>query len=203
MYVLFWMVSEIELFHCIVVSTWRPVLSFPPAIMRHWSMWIGVKCQLVIVTVDSDIVGMLWKLMHIFTNVEYADMLYVYGFWDVCAMASVEEYCDGFLCAEFWIVEYFPRCSIHCVNVARFPVLMFHLNEHVNNVWRNRETFLKWYSIALLLACEDFLHVSVFHEYVYGEHCMWWLAPMSPTAYAKSTPKKQCHVSRMLSLVTY
>jgi hypothetical protein len=78
---------------------------------------------------------------------------------------------DGFLCSEFQIVESFPKCSIHCMNVVCFPVLMFHLNEHIN-MWRNRKTFLKWYSTALLLACEDFLHVSVFHEHVYGEHCM-------------------------------
>ena len=36
----------------------------------------------------------------------------------------------------------------------------------------NMKTFLKWYTVAQLLAREVFLHVSVFHEYVYGEHCM-------------------------------
>jgi hypothetical protein len=58
------------------------------------------------------------------------------------------------------------------VNVIDFPMLMFHLKEHVNNMWSNRKPFLKLYSVALLLAREDFLHVSVFHEHVYGEHCM-------------------------------
>jgi hypothetical protein len=38
-------------------------------------IWIGVKRQLSVVTVDSDIVGVLWKMPHIFTNAEYADML--------------------------------------------------------------------------------------------------------------------------------
>jgi hypothetical protein len=38
-------------------------------------MWISVKRQLAVVTVDSGIVGVLWKLPHIFTNAEYADML--------------------------------------------------------------------------------------------------------------------------------
>jgi hypothetical protein len=38
------------------------------------SMWIGVKRQLAVVTVDSDTIGMLWKMPHIFTNAEYADM---------------------------------------------------------------------------------------------------------------------------------
>jgi hypothetical protein len=37
-------------------------------------MWIGVKRQLAVVTVDSDIVGVLWKMPHIFTNAEYSDM---------------------------------------------------------------------------------------------------------------------------------
>jgi hypothetical protein len=38
-------------------------------------MWISVK-HLAIVTVDSDIVGVLWKMPHIFTNAEYVDILY-------------------------------------------------------------------------------------------------------------------------------
>jgi hypothetical protein len=37
---------------------------------------ISVKRQLAIVTVDSDIVGVLWKMLRMFTNSEYADMLY-------------------------------------------------------------------------------------------------------------------------------
>lgn len=52
-------------------------------------MWIDVKRQLA---VDSDIVGVLWKMPHIFTNAEYADMLYVYGFCDGSATAAVEQY---------------------------------------------------------------------------------------------------------------
>jgi hypothetical protein len=39
-------------------------------------MWIGVKRQLAVVTVDSNILGVLWKMLHIFTNTEYVDMLY-------------------------------------------------------------------------------------------------------------------------------
>ena len=110
---------------------------------------------------------------------------------------------DGFLCAEFRIVDCFKRCSIHCVNAVRFPVLMVRLKGHVNKTWRNRKTFLIWYSVTLLLAREDFQHVSVFHENVYGEHCMKTACTFSPTACAKSTPVGQCHASRILSLVTY
>ena len=84
-------------------------------------------------------------MSHIFTNAKYADMLYVYGF------------CDG---------------SAAAANVVRFLLLMFHLKEHVNNVWRNRKIFLKWNCVAILLAREDFLHVLVTYEHVYDEHCM-------------------------------
>jgi hypothetical protein len=45
-------------------------------------------------------------------------------------------------------------------------------SERARQQVENRYTFLKWYSIALLLAREDFLHVSVFREHVYGQHCM-------------------------------
>jgi hypothetical protein len=44
-----------------------------------WSMWIGVKRQLAAMTVGSDTVGVLWKVPHIFTNVDYVNMLHVYG----------------------------------------------------------------------------------------------------------------------------
>jgi hypothetical protein len=37
-------------------------------------MWISVKRQLAVVTADSDILEVLWKMPHIFTNAEYADM---------------------------------------------------------------------------------------------------------------------------------
>lgn len=59
-------------------------------------MWIGVKRQLVVVTVDSDIVGVLWKMPHIFTNAKYADMLHIYSFCDGSANDDVEEYCWRF-----------------------------------------------------------------------------------------------------------
>jgi hypothetical protein len=52
----------------------------------------GVKRLLVVVTVDSDNVEVLLKIPHMFTNVEYADMLYVYGFCDGSTTAAVEEY---------------------------------------------------------------------------------------------------------------
>jgi hypothetical protein len=35
-----------------------------------------MKRQLVVVAVDSDAVGALQTMTHIFTNAEYADMLY-------------------------------------------------------------------------------------------------------------------------------
>jgi hypothetical protein len=71
-----------------------------------------------------------------------------------------------------WILEHFQKCSIHFVNVVCLLVLMFHLNEHINDMWRKRKTFLTWYSIALLLACEGILHILMFHENMYCEHCI-------------------------------
>jgi len=90
----------------------------------------------------------------------------------VVPLLQLKNTVDGFLCAEVWILVCFTRCSIHCVNVVYLPVLMFHLNGHVNKTWRNRKTFLIWYSTVQLLAHEDFQHVLVFHEHVYDEHYM-------------------------------
>jgi hypothetical protein len=54
-------------------------------------MWIIAKSQLAVVTVDSVIMGALWKMSHTFTNAEYAEMLYIYGFCNGSATAAVEE----------------------------------------------------------------------------------------------------------------
>ena len=108
---------------------------------------------------------------HIFTNAEYADMLYVYGFCDDSTTAAVAEYRRRFSMHRIPDRRVFSKVLIHCVNAVRFLVLMFHLNGIENKIWRNRKTFLIWYSVALLLR-EDFQHVSVFHEHMYGEHCM-------------------------------
>jgi hypothetical protein len=51
-------------------------LDLAPNIVLPSRMWIGVKRQLAVVTVANDIVGVLWKIHHIFTNAEYANMLY-------------------------------------------------------------------------------------------------------------------------------
>jgi hypothetical protein len=51
-----------------------------------------VKRRLTVVTVDSDIVGALCKMPHIFTHDEYSDIMDVYGFCDGSATAAVEEY---------------------------------------------------------------------------------------------------------------
>ena len=53
---------------------------------------MGVKCQLTIVTVDSDVVGVLCKMPYIFTNAECADVVYVYGCCSGNATADIKEY---------------------------------------------------------------------------------------------------------------
>ena len=79
----------------------------------------------------------------------------------VVPMLLLKNTVNGFLCTELQIKERFPRCSIHCTNVVHFPLLMIHLNKCVNNMWRNRKAFLKWYSEALLLACKDSVNICV------------------------------------------
>jgi hypothetical protein len=48
-----------------------------------------VQHQLALVTVDSDTVGVLCKMLHICTNAKYADMLYVHDFCDGSATAVI------------------------------------------------------------------------------------------------------------------
>jgi hypothetical protein len=65
-----------------LAGTWKIIhtqynsLDLAPNIVLPSRMWTGMKRQLAVVTVGSNIVGVLWKIPHIFTNAEYADMLY-------------------------------------------------------------------------------------------------------------------------------
>ena len=110
---------------------------------------------------------------------------------------------DGFLCTDILIVSSFPRSSIHGVNVVRSALIMFHLNGHVNSMWRNRKTFLVWYSVALLLARTDLLHVWVFHKHVYGLHCMKTDCTHFTHCMCKIYAQGTVYTFRILSLVTY
>jgi hypothetical protein len=57
---------------------------------------MGVKRLLAIVTAESDIVELLCKMPHIFTNAAYVDVPYVYSCCSGCATADVEEYRQRF-----------------------------------------------------------------------------------------------------------
>ena len=110
---------------------------------------------------------------HFFTNAEYADMMYVYGFCDGSATAAVEEYRRRFPIRRIPDRRVFYKVFSTLRECGTLP------SAHVSseqarkqNTRRNRKTFLIWYSVVLLLAREGFQHVSVFHEHVYGEHCM-------------------------------
>ena len=50
-----------------------------------------MKCQVAVVTVDRDIVGVLCNMPHIYTNAEYADMSYVYSFYSASATADFDD----------------------------------------------------------------------------------------------------------------
>jgi hypothetical protein len=109
---------------------------------------------------------------------EYADILSVYGFCDGSATPSVEEHRRRFpmcsisdpLVSSKAFSSLRERCTLPSVHVSPERAHQLHAEE--------QGTFLKWYSVVLLvqvvllLARENFLHVSVFHEHVCGEYCM-------------------------------
>jgi hypothetical protein len=53
-------------------------------------MWIGEKRQFAVVVVDNDIIVVLCKIPHIFSDAEYADIPYIYRFCDGSATANVD-----------------------------------------------------------------------------------------------------------------
>jgi hypothetical protein len=121
---------------------WRSVVSYPPAILRHCMKHVN-RCEVSVGCCDR----WLWHCRSVVQSAAHLDRCG--KCWWCCPLgASVmatqlllsKNFVDGFLCAEFWTVGYFPRCSIHCVNVTHFSALLFHLNEQVNNTCRNRKS---------------------------------------------------------------
>jgi hypothetical protein len=114
---------------------------------------------------------LLLKMPHVFAHAAYADTVYVYDFCDESATAAapVKNTVDGCEIAEFWIEECSPQFATHSVRLVHFPALMIHLNADLNKMWMKLKTFYRWQSVALLLAHEECLRVSVFHRQEYGE----------------------------------
>jgi hypothetical protein len=101
-------------------------------------------------------------MLHIYTNAEYADMMYVYGFCNgSAAAAAVEEYFQRFPVRRIPDHRVFSKAFSTLCEHGMLPIAHVSSEQvrQQHNMWWNRKAFLKWYSIALLLAQEDFLHI--------------------------------------------
>jgi len=107
---------------------------------------------------------------HIFTNAVYADMMYVYGFCDGSATAAVEEYRRRFPMDRILDHRVFHKVFNILRECSTLP------SAHVLSERAHKQNMKEQENIldmgALLLSREDFQHVSVFHENMYGKHCM-------------------------------
>ena len=129
-----------------------------------------MKSLLAIVTVDSD--GVLRKMAHIFTNAEYADMMYFYGFCDGGATAAVEEYRRRFPMRRILDRRVFYKVFNTLRECGTLPSAHVSSERARKQNMEEQENILDMVQHSLLLAREDFQHVSVFHEHVYFEHRM-------------------------------
>jgi len=109
---------------------------------------------------------------HIFTNAEYADMMYVYGFCDVSATAAVEEYRRRFPMRRIPDRRVFYKVFNTLHECGTLPSAHVSSERARKQNMEEQKNILDMVQRSLLLAREDFQHVSVFHKHVYGEHCM-------------------------------
>ena len=79
------------------------------------------KRQLTVLTVDSDIVGVLCKMPNMLICCTFTASVMV------VPLLMLKNTVDGSMC-RIPDGRVFSMCSIHCVNVVRFPVFTFHLN---------------------------------------------------------------------------
>jgi hypothetical protein len=93
-------------------------------------MWIGVKCQLAVVTVDSDIVGVLGKMRHRFINAECAETL-------ICCMLSSDELQSALMLTVEFSKMYYTGSQIYAVQQdAANNIMKLYQLCHLNNKYR-------------------------------------------------------------------
>ena len=107
---------------------------------------------------------------HIFTNAEYADMMYVYGFCDGSATAAFEEYRRRFPMDRIPDRREFHKVFNIMRESSKLPSVHVLSERARNQNMQEQEIFLDM--VALLLSREYIQHVSVFHEHMYCKHCM-------------------------------
>ena len=102
----------------------------------------------------------------------YADMLYVYGCSDASVTVAVENYCRRFPMPRILdrrefskVFNTLPECATLSIShVSSEGARQQHVEE--------QQIILQMVERRPTKGSENFLHVSVFHEHVYGEHCM-------------------------------
>ena len=71
---------------------------------------------------------------HVFTNGEYADMVFVYGFCNGNAAAAAREYGSDFPTADYPI----QKCSVvfllDYARLVQYPAVIWHLNVQMNKM---------------------------------------------------------------------
>jgi hypothetical protein len=116
--------------------------------------------------------------------------------------AAVEEYCQRFPIRRILDSREFSKFLRHCVNVIPFLVLMFHLNEHANNMWRKRKNILQMVQHSPTTSMRRLYTSRCFTNTCMANIAWWRPVPLSHAACAKFAPGGQCHASRILSFVT-
>jgi hypothetical protein len=80
-------------------------------------------------------------MLYIFTNAECADVVLL-GFCDGSATDAVEEYHRRFPVCRIPDRRVFSKVFTTLREGGTLPSAHVSSNEHVNNMWRNRKTFL-------------------------------------------------------------
>jgi hypothetical protein len=166
-------VSEIELFVRTVIWIWRPIVSFPPAILRHCLQHVN-RCEASAGRYysDRDIAGVLWKTPRtFFTNTEYAYMLWVYGFCDDSVTVAVEKYCRRFPLRRIPDRRAFSKVFNTLCEYGTLPSSHVSSERARQQYVEEQENILEMVQRSPTRSKRKFLHVSVFHGHVCGEHC--------------------------------
>jgi len=105
----------------------------------------------------------------VFSNVEYCDMHFVYGFCNGNARAAVEEYQDVFPTEGFRLEVFLLVLTRHCVILAVFQVLLCGLKGRWYERLTHERTFLRWFREVQVCPFVEWPLASAYHVCRCGE----------------------------------
>ena len=177
--------------YTVVLWLGRPVLSFPPAVLRHCLKHVNL-CEASVGCCEKCRISSQTPIMLILYMFMASAM--------VVSLLLLKNTVDGFLCAEFRIVVFYKVFNTLC-ECGTLPSVYVSSERTRKRNMEEQENILDMVQLSPTTSTR---RLSARFTKTCKANIAWrLLVNISPTACSKSTPRGQCHAFRILYLVIY